>query len=61
MVLLTDKQVRGLRDVTDIARSKGNFDANDYMLGMANGLTLALAIVDEKEPDYLRAPAPNVR
>jgi len=42
-----------LRNVTRIACSPGNADANDYLLGMANGLILALAILDDKEPEYI--------
>lgn len=47
-----------LEDVTAIATSKGNYDCNAYMHGMANGLILARAIVrdDKGEVPYLDAP-----
>jgi hypothetical protein len=45
-----------LDDVTSIATSPGNYDADPYMLGMANGLILAQAIIKGHEPQYLRMP-----
>jgi hypothetical protein len=48
------KRVEDLRNVHAIATSPGNYDVDDYMLGMANGLILALAIMEDKDPEYLR-------
>jgi len=45
-----------LKDIVKIQCSEGNWNANDYMLGMANGLILAEAILEEKEPKYLTKP-----
>lgn len=53
--VLTPKQMHDLRAVTLAARSRGNADANDYLHGMANGLILALAIVEGKEPEYIKS------
>lgn len=65
--VLNPKQMHDLKAVTDAAKSRGNADANDYLHGMANGLILALAIVEGKEPEYVMsrpvntqaAPAPD--
>ena len=46
-----------LREVVDIQCSTGNWDCGPYMYGMANGLILALAIMENKEPKYLEAPS----
>lgn len=58
-VLLSPKQMHDLKACTDAAKSRGNADANDYLHGMANGLILALAIVEGKEPEYVMSrPTP---
>ena len=51
--VLSPKQMHDLKAVTDAASSRGNADANDYLHGMANGLILALAIVEGKQPEYV--------
>lgn len=50
-----DEHMRKLRDVVLIAISPGNVDANDYLHGMANGLLLAEAIFEDREPQYFNA------
>jgi hypothetical protein len=45
-----------LRELTVIQRSNGNYDFDPYMHGMANGMELALALMEGREPDYLSAP-----
>jgi hypothetical protein len=45
-----------LQDCLDIQCSKGNWDYDPYMHGMANGMLLAKAIFEEREPTYLTAP-----
>lgn len=47
-------QLEKLKDIVNIACSKGNYDASDYMLGMANGLILAEAIMESREPEYIK-------
>lgn len=48
--------IEQLRDVVAVQCSNGNWNANPYMHGMANGLILALAIMEDKTPQYLDAP-----
>lgn len=50
-----EQNMRKLRDVVLIAISPGNVDANDYLQGMANGLLLAEAIFEDREPQYFNA------
>lgn len=45
--------IRDLERITDLARSPGNADYCEYMRGMANGLTLALSIMNGTEPQYI--------
>lgn len=50
------KRLKDLDNVTAIAVTPGNAHANEYMLGMANGLLLAQSIFTDKDPKYLTAP-----
>ena len=45
-----------LKDVTDAQCSDGNWDYDPYMQGLANGLILAKAIIEDVEPKFLDAP-----
>jgi hypothetical protein len=40
----------------NIQCSNGNWNANPYMHGYANGLILALSVLEDKEPKFLEAP-----
>jgi len=57
-VIDADTKFQRIREVTAIQCSPGNFDVNEYMRGMANGLILAQAIVDDKEPKYIEKSEP---
>lgn len=51
------KVAEGLRDLVRIQSAEGNWDYDPYMYGLANGLILALAMVEGGELKYLDAPA----
>jgi len=51
------KAVDGLRDVTKLQCSNGNWNYDGYMHGMANGLIMALSMMENTEPVFLSAPA----
>jgi hypothetical protein len=51
------KGLEALRDVEAVQKSDGNWNYNSYMHGMANGLILALAIMEDRDPVYLDTPA----
>ena len=52
----TEKQVADLRSVTQLSCRKGTYDYSPYFHGMANGLILALAILEDVDPKYLDPP-----
>ena len=52
-ILTENKKIEKLKEVTKIQCSKGNYDVNEYMRGMANGLILAEAIMEDKDPKYI--------
>ena len=41
-----------LRNLRDIQGRKGNYDIDDYMRGLYNGLELSLSIFEGRSPDY---------
>lgn len=45
-----------LRAQVRIQGEHGNWNCNDYMLGMFNGLECALATLEKREPEYRRKP-----
>jgi hypothetical protein len=49
--------IEALRSIVRIQGCDGNWNFNPYMHGMLNGLELALAILEEREPNYREAPA----
>jgi len=50
-----DGRINELEEVKKIQCSKGNFDQSEYMRGMANGLILAVAIMEDKSAKYIEA------
>jgi len=54
-----EKIFQDIKDVTAVAVAPGNANTNHYMRGMANGLILAEAIIEDKEPKYIEADAVN--
>ena len=52
-----ESSLRILREITALQCTDGNWDANDYMRGMANGMILAVATMEDKEPEYKDKPA----
>lgn len=45
-----------LEDLIKVQSSDGNWNYDPYMHGMANGMILAKAVMEDKEPKYLDAP-----
>ena len=41
-----------LRNLRDIQGRKGNYDVDEYMRGLYNGLELSLSIFEGRSPDY---------
>lgn len=51
------KVLEDLRDVHAVAMSPGNAHADHYLQGMANGLELAMAIIEGREVAYIESDA----
>jgi len=52
MKILLNKQLRDIENVIEIQGTKGNYDIDDYMLGMYNGMELIRSIIFNCEPKY---------
>lgn len=50
------QRLDNLDKVCTAQKQSGNWDYSAYMLGLANGLILAQAIMHDQEPTYLDAP-----
>jgi len=55
------KEIEELRSLVKVQCMDGNWNYDPYMHGMANGMILALAIAEGKEPQYLDAPETWIR
>ena len=51
-----DKALKQLREVHAVQGRDGCWDIDDYMLGLYNGLELALSIVENRECRYKQRP-----
>lgn len=49
-------RVDKLREINAVQQDNGNWNFDPYMHGMANGLELATAIIEDREPNYKDAP-----
>jgi len=54
---MTTEAIRSsLQDLVAIQRTTGNWDYSPYMRGLYNGMELALAILEDREPQYRDEP-----
>ena len=49
-------RIKQLEDLVEIQCRDGNWNYSPYMLGIANGLTLAVAVMKKKAPVYKEPP-----
>jgi hypothetical protein len=53
---MIEERIEKLVDLVAIQCSSGNWNFDPYMHGMANGMILALSIIQDEEPQFLSAP-----
>lgn len=51
------RRAKQLQKVHAVQANNGNWNSDRYMRGMYNGLELALAIMEDREPSYRDSPA----
>ena len=54
---LNKEKLEAMREILEIQGSDGNWDYDEYMLGMFNGMELLMAMVDDRTPIFRKAPA----
>lgn len=50
------KGEENIRDLIKVQCYSGNWNSNSYMMGLANGLILALSCITGEEPEFLKKP-----
>ena len=50
--LKLEREMKQLREVYAVQERDGSWEINDYLLGMLNGLELALSIMENRPPQY---------
>ena len=53
---INDDRLSKLKELTEMQCGEGNYDYDGYMHGMANGMLLSVAIMEEKTPEFMDAP-----
>jgi hypothetical protein len=51
--MLKGKRIRELKRVKDVQEQSLKAEHDDYMIGLCNGLELAVAIMENRKPVYL--------
>jgi hypothetical protein len=51
-----EQMLADMKEVLKIQGYDGNWDYDEYMHGMYNGMELMLSIAEEREPNYKEAP-----
>lgn len=51
-----EEKIDVIKMLKEIQEQSGTYDYNEYMFGFANGLILALAIMENKYPQFLEKP-----
>lgn len=51
-----NKNIKDCRNLVELQGLSGNWDCDEYMHGMFNGMELILSIMEEREPEYREAP-----
>lgn len=47
------KNIEDLRELIMLQGANGNWNASPYMTGLYNGMELALAIIEDREPIFM--------
>ncbi len=49
-------KVESAKDLLRIQGYSGNWDYNEYMFGMYNGMEVVLAVIEDREPEFKARP-----
>lgn len=48
--------IEKLKELTKVQCTEGNWNYDEYMRGMANGMILSVSVLENKAPEYLEKP-----
>lgn len=47
-----DKKIRSIRFLKHLQGQEGNISRGEYMVGLHDGLELALSVIEDRDPNY---------
>ena len=50
-------QIKAIKDAKEIQGVDGNWNYDDYMRGLYNGIEFALSVLENREPEYKESNA----
>lgn len=53
---MNSKLIESVRQMLDVQGSHGNWNMDPYMHGLYNGIEFALALMEQREPQFRSAP-----
>jgi hypothetical protein len=56
MIMTKEKMIEIMKEVLEIQGYEGNWNYDEYMYGMYNGMEFMLSIAEERKPNYKKAP-----
>ena len=59
MKILSNRKISELKNLLEIQGQDGNWNADDYMQGMYNGMELVMAVIEDREPVFRGRDAKN--
>lgn len=51
-----EEKIKAMNDLVNVQGSNGNWDYDEYMFGMFNGMELMLAIAEGRAPNFRSTP-----
>ncbi|MEC1351682.1 hypothetical protein [Bacillus licheniformis] len=57
---MNEQTLRAMREMVKIQGSDGNWNYDEYMRGMYNGMELMLSVIENREPVYKEAPGTEI-
>lgn len=56
-----DEIIAGLREALEVQTQDGVWNYEPYQMGLANGMKIALALLEDNEPEFLKPPKEWIR
>lgn len=50
MRIISNKDLKSIKNILNIQGQEGNYNYDNYMLGLYNGMEMVLSIIEKREP-----------